>query len=521
MRTHRSSSVASLASLDALVGSCAVTQGASSKSPTLVERSWQREPLVAEPGVEVLGAPSVFLEDGRPAAAFANRAPYVGAQSITLARRSPEGWRVEFPRNPSAWRVCGQPGSAGAVLLSFGDFEGPVAAVTWDGTTAATAEPAPCPPERLHVRQAAGPDGLHVLEPSNDRRTVWHRVPSGRLGEPHDAEPGHELGVVALALDAQGKPQIAVFEHPERNPSAPGRLRHAMCTGQAWTSSIVAEGLHVAEVGLAVDGAGQPHIFYVADLADAQQVVYATPADAAVPALPDSGVRDPRVLPALEACIRVHQQPPPYEGIQTYQQGDAFRCAVIEREPAMLAQAEAALVPRCEGGQAEACAVAASLRYWLMAGVSVVLEIPKGESSTFDIKWRGLRPKESTEDVAWATQHYRQGCELGDARSCLLGAAVLSHDDPRRLAWATLACDAGLAHGCALAVIQTGMHPGDALAERATDVLARACVAQDMVACNGLGVVLHLRGDAAGARATLSRACEAGLEPACANLRAL
>ncbi|MCA9712369.1 MAG: hypothetical protein KDK70_41420, partial [Myxococcales bacterium] len=337
----------------------------------------------------------------------------------------------------------------------------------------------------VRVGQAAGPDGLHELEPSKDRRTVWHRVPSGQPCEPHDAEPGHEFGAVALALDAKGQPQIAVFEHPEGNASAPGRLRHAVCTGKAWTSSIVAEGLYVAEVGLAVDDAGKPHLFYVADLADVQQVVYAVPTDAAVPALPDPGDRDARVLPALEACMRVHQQPPPYEGIQTYQQGDAFRCAVIEREPAMLAQAEAVLEPRCEGGQAEACGVAASLRYWLMAGISVTLEIPKGKTSTFDIEWRGLRPKGSNEDVAWATQHYGRGCELGDARSCLLGAAALSFEDPRRLAWATLACEAGQAHGCALAVIQTGMYPGDALAERATDALSSACAEQDMTACNG------------------------------------
>ena len=205
-------------------------------------------------------------------------------------------------------------------------------------------------------------------------------------------------------------------------------------------------------------------------------------------------------------------------GAGAYQQGDGFRCAVLERDPATSQQALAILGPRCDAGEAPACALAGSLHHWLMGDVSFVLELPADDGTTrFHSEWKGLRPQGIAEDVTEASRRYARACELGDARACLHHAALLPSDDPRRLAEATTACEAGLPHGCALSLAAAGLRRDDAMLARVEPVLRSACEADDAAACADLGVVLHLRGDEKGAAAALARACEAKLEPACRN----
>ncbi|MEM9461691.1 MAG: hypothetical protein AAGF11_46440 [Myxococcota bacterium] len=521
MRTlvcSRSFALVSLGLFGLAASSCALFSGAIAKSPTMEFRKWQRETVLVEPSQDVLGDPSVFVDaKGRPGVVLADRAFYVGMQSVAHGRRSEQGWQLGFPLTPSAWRVCGQAGPGGATIVTYGELEGPLTAVAWDGVTTTPAEPGPCPRPSATLREVTGPGGVHQLELSGDARTLWHRVPAGTPCGPHDAERGHRFGAFGLALDAEGRPQIAVFERDEHDESAAGRLRHATCRDGEWTSTVIVDDVRVAAVGLAVAGDGVPHVAYVVDETSGQRLVYAVP-EGTGSTVPD---RDARVLPAVEACLRAHATPPSGTGVEAYQQGDPFRCAVLERDPEPSLQALEVLEARCKAKEPAACAVAASLHHHLMGDVSIIMEWPQDGAARWSTLWRGLQPAGVSRAEGRAAVLYGQACELGDLRACLFAATLLPHDDMRRLPWATAACEAELTHGCALAVVQSGQKPKGALAQRAMGVLRGACDAGDMAACDGLGVMLHLRGDSAQARTLLTRACEAKLEPACTNLQSL
>lgn len=504
---------------------CANWQPPWSKAPELTAQAWQRQTLLVEPGTGNLGAPSLLVDAaGRPAVALADRAFYMGQQAIALARRGDDGWRVEFPVTPAAWRVCGRAGEGDAVVLTYGDLEGPLAAVAWDGTATTPADPGPCARPSSEVREATNAAGTHQLERSRDGKTLWHSAPSNPCPA-LDAAPGQQFGAFAFAIDDAGHVAAAYFERPEGAQLASGRLLHATCGGagdgakDAWISSVVADGVRVAEVGVGFDASGRSHVAYVAaEDGPRERLVHALPLDGAPAAESD---RDTRVGPAVEACLRVWNDPPPATGVAVYQQGDGFRCAVLERDAATSQQALALLEPRCEAGQAPACALAGSLHHWLMGGVSIVLELPSGDTTRFLSEWHGLRPQGIEEDVGEAGRRYDRACELGDARACLHHAVILPADDPRRLARATTACEAGLAHGCALALAAAGLRPDAALLDRAEPPLRAACEADDAAACADLGVLLHLRGDVAGAATMLGRACGAKLEPACRSAERL
>jgi hypothetical protein len=500
---------------------CAGWQPPWSKAPTIVAQAWQRQELLVEVGAASLGTPSVFFDAaGRPGVALADRGFYMGASSIALARQGDDGWRVEFPLTPSAWRVCARAGEGGTVVVTHGDLDGPLAAMAWDGVTTTPAEPGPCPRPSSSMREATHAAGAHQLELSRDGRTLWHAAPSDPCPA-LDAAPGQRIGAFNFTVDDAGHVAAALLEHPEGSQDQRGQLRLALCGEDDWTSSIVAENVRVTEVGLALDRAGRAHVAYVLDDGDSGRLTYAVPVDGEPAVLPGPAEHDPRVDPAIAACLRVHAQPLQTGDIEAYQQGDGFRCAVLERDPTSSQQARLRLDPRCDAGEAPACALAGSLHHYLMGDVSFVLELPTDDTTRFQSQWRGLRPKGFTEDLGEASRRYDRACELGDARACLHHAALLPSDDPRRLAQASLACGAGLPHGCALAVAASGLRPDEATLARAEPALRAACEAADAAACDDLGVVLHLRGDAAGARAALERACTAKLEPACQNLERL
>jgi len=502
---------------------CANWQPPWSKAPEVVPKAWQRQTLLVETGTGNLGTPAVIVDAaGEPVVALSDRAFYMGQQSIALARHGADGWRVELPLTPSAWRVCVQAGEGSAVVLTHGALEGPLAAVAWDGVATTPAEPGPCPRPSSDVREVQGAAGPHQLERSRDGRTLWHAAPSNPCPA-LDADTGQRFGAFGFALDGAGRVAAAYFERPEGSEPAPGRLRLAVCgaaggsSKPSWSSSIVAEGLRVAEVGVAWGADGRTHVAYVEQGEDGRErLVHAMPV---IGELAPETDRDARVVPAIEACLRVLPAPPRSAGVEAYQQGDGFRCAVLERDPITSQQALAILDPRCDAGEAPACALAGSLHHWLMGHVSFMLELPRPDGTTrFDSEWRGLRPQGIAEDVAEASRRYERACELGEARACLHHAALLPADDPRRLTHATTACEAGLPHGCALALAAAGLRADEAALARAEPPLRTACEADDMAACNDLGVALHLHGDAAGARAAFDRACKAKLELACRNL---
>lgn len=510
---------------------CANWQPPWSKAPAVVDQAWQRQTLLVEPGSGNLGTPSVITDAaGQPVVALMDRAFYMGAQSVALARRGDDGWRVEFPLERAPWRVCAQAGEGSTVVITYGGLEGPLAAVAWDGATTTPAEPGPCPRPSSELREATNAAGSHQLERSRDGKTLWHHAPA----EPCpaiDAAPGTAIGAFGFAIDDAGHVAVAYFERPADDQTAAGRLRHATCgvaafgaagdeqggpPNESWTSSVVAEGVRVTEVGVGLFADGRSHVAYVAAEGGRERLVHALPVDGAPAPEID---RDLRVEPAIEACLRVRQEPPRASGVDVYQQGDGLRCAVLERDPGTSQQALAILDPRCEAGDAQACALAGSLYHRLMGEVSISLELPTADGTTrFETLWLGLQPKGVEESVEQAARRYDRACELGDAKACLHHAVLLASDDPRRLARATAACEAGLAHGCALALAAVRLRPDDALRARVEPPLRAACEAGDMVACNTLGVALHLRGDAAGARAAFERACTGKLEPACRNV---
>lgn len=515
---------------------CANWQPPWSKAPTVTAQAWQRQTLLVEPGTGNLGTPSLLVDAaGQPAVALGDRAFYMGQQSLALARRGDDGWRVEFPVTPAAWRVCGRAGEGGSVVLTYGALEGPLSAVAWDGTTTTPAEPGPCPRPSSDVREAQNAAGTHQLERSRDGKTLWHAAPS-KPCPALDAAPGQQIGAFAFAIDDAGHVIAAYFERPEGAQMASGRLLHATCgvaalgaagddlgrpPKEAWTSSVVAEGVRVTEVGVGFAAGGRSHVAYVAaEDGPRERLVLAVPIDGE-PTPERESDRDPRVGPAVAACLRLLPDPPRSTDVDVYQVGDGFRCAVLERDPGTSQQALAVVDPRCDAGEAPACALAGALHHWLMGEVSIVLELPTDGITRLETRWRGLRPEGVPEDVAEAGRRYDRACELGDARACLHHAVLLPADDPRRLARATTACEAGLPHGCALALAAMGLRPDEPMLARAEPPLRAACEAEDAAACADLGVLLHLRGDEAGAASMLARACAAKLEPACRSAERL
>lgn len=495
-----------------------------SRPPVIVEQGWQAQTILVEPGTHVLRTPSVFFDAaGQPAVVLSDRAFYMGTQAIALARRDAEGWRVELPIAPAAGRVCGRAEPGGAIVVTHGDVDGPLTAARWDGTTTTSTEPGPCPAPSAERREAMAANGTHAVERSGDGRTLWHEPPGGKPCPPLDAAPDHRIEAFGLAVNAANRPVVALFERPAGDEGKIGRLRHAICGDDGWVSSIVTDGVRVAAVGLAVDATDRSHVAYVVADGSVERLVHATPVDPETPAPAATGdERDARVGPAIAACLRAWPSPPPPQGVEVYQQGDALRCAVLERDPATSQQALAALGPRCDGGEAPACALAGALHHHLMGDVEIVLELPTGDGTTrLSTEWRGLRATGVPEDLGQAASFYGRACDAGEARACLYHAVLLPPDDPQRLARATTACEAELPHGCALAVAAASLRPDQALADRAQAVLRTACDAGDAAACNDLGVVLHVRGDAAAARAAIDGACQSGLEPACRNLERL
>lgn len=492
-----------------------------SQAPELVDQSWQVQTILVETGERSLGTPSVFVDaKGQPGVVLPDRAFIRGTQSIALARRGDRGWRVEFPLAPASVRACGED-EDGATVITFGELDGPLQAVRWDGVSTESAEPGPCPRPASNMREVVAQGGTHTLERSRDGRTLWHEAPSGTACQPLDSAPEQRIEAYAIAI-ANGRPVVALFERPEADPeadgAAPGRLRHAVCGDAGWASSIVATGVRVTEVGLTVDGSGRSHVVYVIADGKTSRLTHAMPSDASQPAA-TADDRDARVEPAIEACLRLWPTPPSLvTGAEAYQQGDPLRCALLEHDPVVSQQALEALRGRCDDGQAQACAVAGSLHHWLMGQVELVLEIPADDTTRFNTEWRGLKPPGVPEDPTQALPLYGRACELGDARACLHHALLLASDDPQRLPRATTACEAGLAHGCALALAASHLHPDEALAAMAEAGLRSACEAGDAAACNDLGVLLHVRGDAAAARAAIDGACTAKVEPACRNL---
>lgn len=510
---------------------CANWQAPWSKAPAIVAQAWQRQTLLVEPGAGNLGTPSVFVDAaGQPAVALADRAFYMGAQSVVLARRGDAGWRVEFPLERAPWRVCARAGEGSAVVLAVGGLEGPLAAVGWDGVQTTPAEPGPCPRPSSNVREATNAAGAHQLERSRDGKTLWHAAPTNPCPA-LDAAPGQAIGAFGLAIDHAGRVAVAYLERPEGDQAAPGRLLHATCNvaasgapddghggppNEPWTSSVVAEGVRVTEVGLALDGAGRSHVAYVVAEDGRERLVHAAPIEGE----PAKEIEaDARVAPAIEACLRVRQSPLRSADVAAYQAGDGLRCAVLERDPGTSQQALAILDPRCEAGDAPACALAGALHHFVMGEVTISLELPAADGTTrFETLWQGLRPKGIAEDIAEAARRYERACDLGDAKACLHHAVLLASGDPRRLARATTACEAGHAHGCALALAAVHLRPDAALRARVEPVLRAACEAGDMVVCSDLGVALHVGGDAGGARAAFERACAGELQSACRHV---
>ncbi|MEM7159409.1 MAG: hypothetical protein AAF799_41610 [Myxococcota bacterium] len=492
--------------------SCSLFKGAISQPPTMVERSWAVESLFTEEGTRKLDTPSVFVDEhGQPGFALANRAFTMGAQSIAVGEHSDEGWRVSFPEMDAPWRVCGRAEGDG-VLVSHGETNGPLSAFTWDGTTTAPAEAGFCPELAPNRRFTEGPSGNDELELSNDGRTLWHKS-EGQACPPHDVTPGFVIEQFAFAVGANGKPSAVVFERPDNDDEALGHLRHATCEGGAWTSSMIAPQSKVTAVGLALADDGTPHVVFVDESGGGSTLRHATPRNAAAP-----GDHDPRVQPAVDACARLWPAPPQGEGVEPFQSGDAFRCAVLQHAPETSAQALESSSSACSADNSTGCILAGSLHHWLMGRVSIVLEVPTDAGSRFQIEWSGLRANGIEADDAKAAAFFGKACDDGDARACMHQAFVLPGDDPKRLERATTACQAGLASACTLALAARGGRPTPELAAMAEPALRTACEGDDAASCNSLGVLLHVGGDAAGARTALDQACRAGLAQACDNL---
>ncbi|MCH9688824.1 MAG: hypothetical protein K0V04_45750 [Deltaproteobacteria bacterium] len=494
------------------VSACAVVQRVLSKEPVLVERTWHDALVFEEPEHAQLGRPSVFIDaDGQPAVALANRAVYLGMQSLSVARRTAtEGWRVEFPRVKSEWRVCGHAGPDGSVIVSFAGLDGPAQALSWDGAVAQPAEPGVCPPQRAVYREIMTDAGPRRMERSGDGRVLWDEGVGDARCPALDAAPGQAIDGFGMAVDSAGQLHVALYEAP---PDAVGRLRHAVCDGSAWTSSLVAEDVVAPQVGMAIDAAGDPHIAYVAATVNQLQLRYAT--TAAMKPGPDT---DARLGPASAACVRARHERPQGEGVAAYQYGDGFRCAVLERDPQMLGQARTQFTTACEADDAEACVMAGMSYDWLLARVDIALELPTAEG----VKWNGHKTGiavESMEDEPLrARQLYARGCALGDAQGCELFAFMETVGSKLRAEGAAQACAAGRPTGCAIAMQTVHLRVDDPMMDQAKPVLSAACDEGDWASCNNLAVIAQLRGETASARADFERACEGGVKTACTNL---
>jgi hypothetical protein len=323
---------------------CAHWHAPWTKAPAVESQAWQLETLLVEPGPGNLGTPSVaFDAAGQPMVALMDRAFYMGAQSVALARRGDDGWRVELPLAKAPWRVCARAGEGDAVVITYGGLEGPLAAVAWDGATTTEAEPGPCPRPSSEVREATNAAGAHQLERSNDGKTLWHAAPT-KPCPALDAARGAAIGAFGFAIDDAGHVAVAYFERPEGDQTAAGRLLVATCGERAWTSSVVAEGVRVTQVGVGLQPEGRAHVAYVVAEDGRERLVHAQPGAGAPAPAAD---RDLRVEPAIAACLRVWPSPPREPGVQAYQQGDGLRCAVLERDPATAQQALASLERRC------------------------------------------------------------------------------------------------------------------------------------------------------------------------------
>ena len=493
--------------------SCALFSKSLSQAPDMVERSWAIESVFTEQSKNKLDTPSVFVDaHGHPGFALAYRGFIIGTQSTAVGRHTDEGWRVSFPQADAPFRVCGR-ADGDNVVVTHGPLQDPLTAFTWDGTTKGPAEAGFCPERSQTKRSAEGPNGTHVLELSNDKRTLWLEDGGQQPCPPHDVTPGFLIEEFAFAVGSDGAPNVALYERPESDEQAPGHLRHASCQGGAWTSSMIAPKAKVSTVGLALASDGHPHVLYVDDSGAAAKLLYATPGEASAPK-----DRDARVRPAIEACERSWSTPPQGEGIAPYQDGDGFRCAVLQHAPETTAQALEYLESQCSGGTEMGCALAGTLHHWLMGAVSITLEVPTDGGSRFQIEWSGLRANGIEPNDTRAAEFFGRACDDGNARACMVQAFVLPGSDPKRLERATMACQAGFASACTLAIAARGGSPTPELAATAEPVLRTACDSDDAPACNTLGILLHVGGDAAGARTALDRACRADLQMACDNL---
>ncbi len=501
-------SVLALASL----GSCALMSKVRSKvvvqPPVLVEQAWRIEGIFDEPAHARLGRPSVIIDTrGQPGIAMANLRAHVGVQSTVVARRVSSRWRVEVPQTSAGEAVCARPGASGEVVVTFGDSG---KAVRWDGEQAREGTAGPCPKQPAERREVTEGQQVRAVERSGDRRRLWDEGNGSQRCPPLDATPDQTIDAFAIAVDRQGQLRVALFEHPEQGS---GRLRHAVCQDGDWTSSIVVDSAWVHEIGMVVDDAGHSHLAYGREIDDRLQLRYATTA----PGEPADDTVDARVQPAIEACLRARDWRPPLAGVAAYQQGDPFRCVMLENEPPIVAQAREQTAARCEQGDAPACVLSGMLFDWLMAYQVMALDIPTAEGTS----WKGTRSGAAAmgglADQAVARGWYGRACALGDAQGCELQATLITVGDPRREQAARLACDAGRVTGCVIALGAGQLGADERDVQRAHRVFEDACDDGDRYACNNLGVVLNMQGHTPQALEAFTRACRSSLPTGCDN----
>lgn len=219
--------------------------------------------------------------------------------------------------------------------------------------------------------------------------------------------------------------------------------------------------------------------------------------------------------------------------------GDALACLVtgwvLTRRPEKpderwidATRGAAAYRRACDAGLLAACGDLGAL---VAEGVGVPKDVDAGRRLARDACLAGdgwscwsaaiLDVEEADVGSGWASR----GCDLGDARSCLLLGRLLLQgfgtpvDSERGLALLSTSCDAGFGVSCRLVgrEKQVGGSPDLAAARRAYDL---GCTFDDMPSCTALARML-LPTDRSQAEKLLIRACRGGEGDGCYQLGTL
>lgn len=320
---------------------------------------------------------------------------------------------------------------------------------------------------------------------------------------------------IDLAVGEDGTAHVAFLarEHPKMPPA----VRYAALREGAWKAERIADATDLG-LSLTLDSSGQPHVLFHAArpfLTVARPRRTGDCPTGSARAFSTCVALDPFAATSMVECAR---------GVE----GATWPLACRDLEP-KINEVESTARARCEKDDRDACMLLARTEDAVVEGYEFELADPpcaKGKSCSgyraMRLSWN-LAGATAAKDQGRAT--YARACKLGRADACvLLADLVMKTSAGEAMKVARVACDAGSAMGCAIAVRLAidAQLKDETLFVKTAALFAKGCTEGAAASCTNAGYMLAtgrgVKRDVDAAATHFHKGCAAGRTAACAGL---